>query len=141
MTKGLKAGLDLKTIKPKEEELPTFAQFLEFIITDPKGKKGDHWTSYHSKCQPCQLHYNAIIKLETADQDNDYVMQKSGLSNLTSYEKQHETKGGQSSKNDIRDKYFSQVKCSLLEKVYDYYALDFELFDYKPDEFYKICQT
>lgn len=140
MSQGLAAGLNLKTIKPKEEELPSFAQFLEYIISDSFGGENRHWTTYHSTCQPCLLQYNAIIKLETADQDNEYVMQMSGLNNLTSYEKRHETKGGQSSAKDIRNKYFSQVKCSLLKKVYDYYALDFELFDYQPNEFYNICQ-
>ncbi len=112
---------------------------MDFIISDPKGKKGDHWIPYHTKCHPCQFDYDAIIMLETADQDNDYVMTKSGMSNLTMYEKAHVTKGGKSSGSDIRQIYFSQVQCSLLKKVYDYYKLDFELFDYKPDDYYKIC--
>lgn len=139
LIQALEKGQTLQTIKPKESELPTFSQFLSFIISTPNSFIDNHWRPYHKTCQPCFLKYNAIVKLETADVDSDYVMMKSGLGNLTSYKRANVSKGGMSSRNDIREKYFSKVKCSLLKKVYEYYQLDFKLFDYEPDEFYKIC--
>ena len=125
---------------PKRRELnsPTFSQFLEFIITDPNGIE-NHWLPYTS-CSPCHLDYKAIIKLETAEQDNQYVLQRSRLKNWTTYKKQHVTKGGASNDKDIRNRYFSDVSCDLLRRVYQFYKRDFELFDYKPDEFYDICK-
>ena len=100
-----------------------------------------HWKPYHISCHPCQIDYNAIIKLESADDDTRFVMRISQLDKLASYEKKHETRGGASDKEDIRMKYFSQVSCSILMDVYMLYRYDFELFEYHPDEFLSICKS
>ena len=48
---------------------PTFSQFLEYITSD-EGKDGDsHWLRYSAACAPCLVNYDAIVKLETSEED------------------------------------------------------------------------
>ena len=47
---------------------PTFRQFVEYIITD-KGRDADHWNRYSVACAPCLVSYDAIVKLETSEED------------------------------------------------------------------------
>ena len=50
---------------------PTFRQFVDYIISpSPRGKKIDpHWSTYASGCAPCLVNYDAILKLETSEED------------------------------------------------------------------------
>ena len=52
-----------------ESPLPKFRQFVEYILSK-KGKDADpHWLRYSVACAPCLVKYDAIIKLETSDED------------------------------------------------------------------------
>ena len=49
---------------------PTFRQFVEYITSD-RGKDGDpHWLRYSAACAPCLVSYDAIVKLETSEEDD-----------------------------------------------------------------------
>ena len=65
----------LRSTKLKYDEkgcvssFPTFKQFVEYIISD-KGKDSDpHWLRYSVACAPCLVSYDAIVKLETTEED------------------------------------------------------------------------
>ena len=48
---------------------PTFIQFVKYI-TSERGKDGDpHWMRYSAACAPCLVSYDAIVKLETSEED------------------------------------------------------------------------
>ena len=52
---------------------PTFKQFVDYIISD-RGKDGDpHWRRYSVSCAPCLVNYDAIVKLETAEEDEVFM--------------------------------------------------------------------
>ena len=49
--------------------MPTFRQFVEYIISE-RGKDSDrHWLRYSVACAPCLVSYDAIVKLETSEED------------------------------------------------------------------------
>ncbi len=133
----METGLKISKTNATESELPTFSHFLAYIISEPSGMN-IHWKPYIT-CHPCHIQYDAIIKLETADEDTKLVMDMTGISQYSRFEKRHETKGGSSSNDQIRQKYFSQVSCQLLENVYEFYYMDFILFNYTTDGFYDLC--
>lgn len=121
-----------------EADLPTFPMFLRFLVNHGPRTSNLHWHKYRETCYPCTANYSAIVKLETARLDEQYVLHNSKLGSYTSQvEKKHETRRGNSV--DFRAKYFSQVDCSLLKSVYEMYRLDFELFGYDPDDHYRLC--
>ena len=120
-----------------EDELPSFAQFLEYIIHTRHHDM--HWMSYSKKCLPCQFKYHAFIKLENGEKDVQYVLNQSGLEKFGNYRKTHVTKGGSSTNLEIKKKYFGSVPCDVLKRVFKYYKNDFLLFNYNPNEHYQLC--
>ena len=99
--------------------------------------------SYFSRqCAPCMVPYDAIIKLESNDEE-EYVMVQTGLSknfplhDLSSIT--HQTKGGSSSKH--RTEVLQEIPCSLLTSLAKHFILDLEMFEYDIKDFMKICQN
>ena len=53
------------TIKPKPEDIPTFSEFLEFVLsTDLLGSGfSSHWVPYWRACTPCHFKYSGNCHL------------------------------------------------------------------------------
>ena len=120
-------------------DLPTFNQFLRYVVKHGLNEVNEHWDLYTKTCSPCSANYTVIGRLETSRQDLEFILRESNLGQYAGeVEKQHETQGGPSI--NWRETYFSQVPCSLLKDVYEMYKLDFELFGYDPEEHLKLCK-
>jgi len=68
---------------------PTFAEYIRYLLdlTDdietPKDwKVVDCVQAYYSVCAPCDVKYDVIIKLETHDEDTEYLIRKRNLTEL-----------------------------------------------------------
>ena len=85
------------------------------------------------------IHYDAIIKLETSVADEEYVLKKSTLDQYLKLDYKNFKTHGNSSVEDLRRKYFSDVPCSLLSKLIQVYKMDLEMFEYSVEDFKKIC--
>ena len=50
------------TIKPKPEDIPSFGDFLEFVLsTDLLGTGfSSHWVPYWRACTPCHFKYSGV---------------------------------------------------------------------------------
>merc|ERR1712016_4216 len=48
-----------------------FTEFVSFLSekNQKPGKVNVHWRKYEDLCQPCSVHYDFILKLETVDVD------------------------------------------------------------------------
>ena len=93
----------------------TFSEFIQYVVQtiDRDLYKGydTHWAPYWKLCQPCDVPYDAILKLETFKEDMEYVNM------LKSFNITHD-----SSKSDQA---FIDDKCRMLKQTYlYYYALD-----------------
>lgn len=117
---------------------PTFQQFLQYLIKFPRDHN-EHWISYSRNCAPCLLNYDAVIKLESAQEDQEYVLEHSGLDKFAMLEFKHPTQGGKT--EDHRKEFYSQVHCDVLERLYILFQSDFELYEYDPQPFYEICKS
>ena len=114
---------------------PTFQEFIQYIISNPD--QDLHWMSYYKHCAPCTIEYDAIIKLETAAQDEEYVLQQSLINqylNLTYKHYQNHTKT-----ENLRSQYFTNITCREFEALSKVFSLDFDLFDYNVNDFAKYC--
>ncbi|TRY70203.1 hypothetical protein TCAL_09643 [Tigriopus californicus] len=116
---------------------PTFQQFLEYLIKFPR-KHDVHWISFAKNCAPCLLDYDAVIKLESAQEDQEYVLQQSGLDQFASLELKHPTLGGKTENH--RKEFFSQVHCDVVKRLHVLFESDFELFEYDPQPFFDMCR-
>ncbi|XP_053989738.1 carbohydrate sulfotransferase 11-like [Hylaeus volcanicus] len=112
---------------------PTFREFVQYLInTDLASYGDDHWMPYYLFCTPCIVDYDIIAKVETMWRDQIYTIHKLGLQKVIKPRWRHS--GGHSSASRI---YFSQLNKDMVQKLYGKFKLDFDLFDYSPDDYYQ----
>ena len=92
-------------------------------------------------CLPCNMTYSAVLKLETLEEDADWLFARLGLEHLredwdkvasVNKGRVHGGPGGQGglSSDQIVSKYFGQLTKSMVVRLYNKYAIDFQMFDY-----------
>ena len=76
------------TIQPRPEDIPSFSEFLEYILsTDLLGSGfSSHWVPYWRGCTPCHFPYSVIAKLETGEDDLAFIWRQAGLASQVSRE-------------------------------------------------------
>ena len=75
----------------------------------------------------CHLKYDIIGKMDTFQKDSDFILTKIGM-NLTNQEPLHVSSG--ESSEDTAIKYFAKLSHKMIQKLYELYKIDFEMFDY-----------
>ena len=105
-------------IEPKPEDIPSFGDFLEFILsTDLLGVGfSSHWVPYWRACTPCHFQYDVIAKLETGEDDLAYIWRKSGIASEVPIPWENKSEVGEK-KRELKD-FFSSVPRSLLLRVF-----------------------
>ena len=104
----------------------TFREFVQYLI-DPQTPRpfNKHWRLFHETCYPCYVHYHFIGHYETMTEDRSYVSNKLGFK---------ATRFPQS--NVFHDSHrhvvemFSNLTESEIQRLYEVYRLDFDLFGY-----------
>ena len=98
-------------------------------------KVGDHWQPYWHNCQVCDLNLRPkyILKLETMQEDIKDYLSDLGLDNYSS-----KFPWVNSHKSEIATslrviEFYSRLNRTTIQKLYEFYKLDHELFDYDPE--------
>jgi chondroitin 4-sulfotransferase 11 len=57
---------------------PTFPEFVEFLLFEANhnAELDMHWTPIIKFCTPCQVKFDMILKFETLDEDQRYLIEK-----------------------------------------------------------------
>jgi len=108
---------------------PTFDAFVGYLI---EGAIDPHWEAFYSACAPCLIDYDAIVKLENAPPEENYVLEKSGMGQFVEMERKHSSSQGSSEK---RKQFYSALSCERIQKLYHIYRMDFILFQYSVQHF------
>ena len=45
------------------------------------------------------------------------------------------------STKDLAKNYFSELDVTMVKKLHEFYKVDFEMFDYSPDEYFKVAKN
>lgn len=91
-----------------------------------------HWTPITSFCTPCQLKFDVIMRFETLEEDQRYLINKVGLGSVIKPEHMNTGKGN--TNQHLMNQYAELTK-SQVRGLYEFFKYDFELFDYTADEF------
>ncbi|KAK3610208.1 hypothetical protein CHS0354_038848 [Potamilus streckersoni] len=108
-----------------------FEEFLRYI-TDKSvwGNNHEHWIQYERLCHPCHVQYDVIGKMESIDEDTDYLLQYLGASSKVKFPKRSDSTTKRKTKNEL-SKYYQGIPKDLLERVLQEFRRDYVLFDYK----------
>ena len=125
-------------IQPRPEDIPSFADFLEFILsTDLMGVGfSSHWVPYWRACTPCHFPYDVVAKLETGEDDLAYIWRQARIESEAPIPWENKSTGGERRK-ELKD-FFSSIPRSLLLRVFLRYRLDYEMFGYDINDSLKL---
>jgi len=118
------------------ELTPTFEQFLEFILYFDLTGAGfaQHWVPYWKYCAPCHVGYHAIAKLETKQEDFEYIWRRTGFADKMPVPWENKGIDFAKSTRDLRIAHFREIPKNLLQRIYNTYWLDFQMFGYSFEE-------
>ncbi|XP_055384169.1 carbohydrate sulfotransferase 9-like [Condylostylus longicornis] len=89
-------------------------------------------------CTPCLINKDIIIKFESLQEDQLYLIENAGLQHVIMPEWKNSGKGRNTL--ELLQKFYSQLTRSQLDGLYEYYKYDFEIFDYNPTPYYNIVK-
>ena len=116
---------------------PTFSEFVDYLLRTPVDQYNDHWVPYWLHCHLCEIEYDVIGKMETINEDIDFITEKSGLAalNVTL-----PWANRRASKENLSLEYFKQLTQSQVEKLYQIYLPDFQMFGYEADQYFSLLK-
>ncbi|XP_050932732.1 carbohydrate sulfotransferase 8 isoform X2 [Lates calcarifer] len=118
----------------------TFKEFVQYLLDVHRPVGMDiHWNQANQLCNPCLIDYDFIGKFENMDEESNFLLQKIKAPpklKVPSF-KDRNPKDKRTS-TQITQKYFSQVSKLERQRVYDFYFMDYLMFNYsKPfDDLY-----
>ncbi|XP_068108021.1 carbohydrate sulfotransferase 9-like isoform X1 [Hyperolius riggenbachi] len=125
-------------IKPNATRHITFKEFVRFVVVEDPRYRDTHWKPMYQLCDPCSVHYNIIGKLETVNQDAEFVLKTIGAPQNLKYPN-FKYPPDESRTNDvISSRYLDSLPPNLLRQLLQVYSTDFSMFGY--DDHYNIPQ-
>ncbi len=143
----------------ESKDVPTFEEFVEYLIDTPVWKYNPHWLPYYMTCTPCHQRFDIIMHLDSILVDGNYLVYATGLPELfpththvtidTSH--LHFNNGDQKGKlaltghqvrlheriiptngtdRTIELSFFSKITKQQLMKLYSVYKIDFDMFSF-----------
>ncbi|XP_071552578.1 carbohydrate sulfotransferase 10-like [Panulirus ornatus] len=142
----LQLSIIAKYRKPDSAEtspFPTFPEFIQHVIDSTKTLKTRKdwmtnvvcWRPYWVQCNVCATDYNLILKLETMEEDEKFLITLTGMEELRRL-KAHEWRHlkRKTPSGELIKQYFSQLTVHQIQELHQQYLPDFLLFNYKVDE-------
>lgn len=119
--------LSLKNLRAHHIENASFLEFLQSLVDHGPNAipKNNHWATYSSLCFPCDIQYDYILKLETIEDDSEWLFNKFNITNIQ-YPKGNKAP---SNSNRLSDR-LASVSNNLQKAVYHYLQKDYNLFAY-----------
>ncbi|XP_047519989.1 carbohydrate sulfotransferase 11-like isoform X2 [Pieris napi] len=123
------------------ERYPVFEEFVSYVLDETKAKRtlDMHWTPYTSFCTPCKFNFDVILKFETLDEDQRFLIQMSRLQDIVRPEWRNSGKGTNTLHNI--NHLYSRLSNSQLDGLYNLYRYDFQLFNYTIQNYYDIIHS
>lgn len=110
----------------------TFKEFVQYLLDVHRPVGMDiHWEQVNQLCNPCLIDYDFIGKFENMDEESNFVLRLSGAPpNITLPSFKDRNPSDTRTSMQITQKYFSQVSMLERQRVYDFYYMDYLMFNY-----------
>ncbi|XP_043567048.1 carbohydrate sulfotransferase 12 [Chiloscyllium plagiosum] len=108
---------------------PSFVNFIQYLL-DPHTEKNmpfnEHWRQVYRLCHPCQINYDFIGKLESLDEDANFLLKLLNVEKLVQFPQSLRNRTVKSWEND----WFSKIPVAWRKQLYELYMPDFVIFGY-----------
>ncbi|XP_011310205.1 carbohydrate sulfotransferase 11 [Fopius arisanus] len=120
--------------------VPTFQEFVSWLLTQSEENDDEHWSQYHSHCSICQMNFDYVLKV-----DDELIHEFENIFTRLNPERREwklvklgGTRGGATNFQRTCD-YLSTLTSDTLQRLYQRYKIDFDMFDYSP-RVYEACK-
>ena len=119
----------------RTSKLPTFWEFVQWIIRSNGSMANIHWIPIYHFCSICAFGYDYVVKHEQYHEENLEFMQETGLFKYLSTssvldKKVNVNRPDEMLSTDITKLYFEVLSNEEIQKLFQVYQNDFQLFDY-----------
>ena len=138
-----------RTVLPSDidfyKDVPTFGEFVDYLIATPSEEYNEHWRPYYQICNPCHVNFSIIVKLESLKEDLEVLVKETGFTQFR-IKLSHETKNEMLDRTlDTRyrnkiETYFAQIDLEKILKLHDIFRIDFDMFNYSIDEIISVSK-
>ncbi|GAA6101313.1 carbohydrate sulfotransferase 8 isoform X1 [Tachysurus ichikawai] len=110
----------------------TFKEFIQYLLDVRRPVGMDiHWERVVQLCSPCLIDYNFIGKFETIEEEANFLLRQIGApANLTFPSFKDRNPNAARTTSRITQEYFSQLTLNERQKTYDFFYMDYLLFNY-----------
>ncbi|KAM4572404.1 carbohydrate sulfotransferase 8-like isoform 1-T1 [Odontesthes bonariensis] len=110
----------------------TFREFVQYLLDVRRPVGMDiHWEPVSQLCSPCLLRYNFIGTFESLEEDANYLLRAiRAPRNLTFPEFKDRNPLAERTSSTLTQKYFSQLNATERQKAFDFYYMDYLMFNY-----------
>lgn len=135
------------TLKNSSLKIPTFHEFVRYVLSTELKKLDEHWRPIFLDCNPCHQNFDFILKVETLNRDKDEIMKYLHVFPHDPLYREVEdvwvrwnnpSGTNQPRRNDSF--YFSQLTIEEMDKLYNLYEPDFKIFNYSPDSYFLMAK-
>ena len=109
----------------------TFEEFVHYLVNKSPVDYNFHWRPFTLLCQPCEIHYDYIVKLETSHVDYPYIFSK--LKNMTDSKRRIlKSMKAHKTTTDLESikKYYDRIPAPYMNTLETIYRFDLNLFGY-----------
>ncbi|KAF6217200.1 hypothetical protein GE061_001554 [Apolygus lucorum] len=119
---------------------PTISEFVNYLMDSrKKGEALDmHWATMTEFCTPCQINFDIIIKFETLEEDQMYLIELVGVEDKIKPEWKNPSKGRMT--QEVLHSYYSQLTVNQVLALYSIYKYDFDLFGYSIKKYLEMAK-
>ena len=99
-----------------------------------ENKVNAHWRPFVFECSYCDINYDLIGRMETWNEDFNYIIRKAGLEKLLPLQQDDSLHYHSSKQNTekMTKAYFSKLSKKQKEDLYHMFRMDFDMFNYDP---------
>ncbi|KAM3876604.1 carbohydrate sulfotransferase 8 [Diretmus argenteus] len=110
----------------------TFQEFVQYLLDVHRPVGMDiHWEPANQLCNPCLLDYDFIGKFENMEEESNFLLRRTGAPrNLTLPNFKDRNPSAERTSMQITQKYFAQVSTWERQRIYDFYYMDYLMFNY-----------
>ncbi|XP_072236255.1 carbohydrate sulfotransferase 8-like [Leuresthes tenuis] len=110
----------------------TFKEFVQYLLDVHRPIGMDiHWEQVNQLCHPCLIDYDFIGKFENMEEESNFLLRLIGApSSLRLPSFKDRNPSDKRTSMEITEKYFSQVSMLERQRVYDFYYMDYLMFNY-----------
>jgi hypothetical protein len=118
---------------------PTFWEFVKALL-DGEIEIDDHWSPIHISCSICRLSYDLVLHFEYLNEEQPYLLRQLGLDSLVLPDAWQNHKSPNPLTHAQKLEYFNLLNEDEIWGLYNFYKLDFDLFQYDLNSYLKVHQ-